>query len=120
MTIFFQIIAILFFLFLILLLSNGGGAKRQAIRRAGMFLFMAIFAFSIFFPQVWTWVANLLGIGRGTDLLLYLLVMVFIGFVVATFRKFRSFENSITLIAREIAISQYFTDESDDKKPKRI
>lgn len=110
MTFIFQLVTIIIIFVSAVLLFRSGGAKRQAIRRAGMIFFVLLFAFSIFFPQVWTWVANLLGIGRGADLLLYLLVLVFIGFVVTTFRKFRSSEHSLTLLARKIAITQFVQD----------
>lgn len=118
MTFVFQSFTIIVIIIISFILLRGGGAKRQAIRRAGMIFFVLLFAFSILFPQVWTWVANLLGIGRGADLLLYLLVLVFIGFVVTTFRKFRSFENSLTALARKVAINQFEQEYKSSSEPK--
>ena len=71
-----------------------------------MLLFLVAAATSVFFPDVWTWAANLLGIGRGTDLLLYLLVLIFFGFVANTHRKFRQLEDSLTTVARDLALQR--------------
>ena len=55
-------------------LTRSAGARHQAIRRLllGGFVLLAVFA--VLFPSVLTSVANVLGVGRGTDLLLYILV----------------------------------------------
>lgn len=104
MTIIFQVCAVLAIVIAGVLLLRGGGARKQAIRRVVMLIFVLAAASSVFFPQWWTWVANLLGIGRGADLLLYLLVLIFIGFVANTYRRFRQLEGSLTTVARELAL----------------
>jgi hypothetical protein len=104
MTIVFQICAVIAIVFAGVFLFRGGGARNQALRRVLMFLFILAAASSVFFPQAWTWVANLFGIGRGADLLLYLLVLIFIGFVANTYRRFRQLETSLTTVARELAL----------------
>ena len=111
MTILFQICAVVAILVAGLLLLRGGGARQQALRRVLMFLFILAAASSVFFPQAWTWVANLFGIGRGADLLLYLLVLIFIGFVANTYRRFRQLERSLTSLARELALLKAETQE---------
>lgn len=103
MTIVFQICAVIAIVIAGVFLLRGG-ARKQALRRVFMFLFVVAAASSVFFPQAWTWVANLLGIGRGADLLLYLLVLIFIGFVANTYRRFRQLETSLTTVARELAL----------------
>ena len=104
-TIVFQIVAVVVIGVAAVFLFRGSGARHQALRRIFMVLFIAAVASSVFFPQIWTWVANLFGIGRGTDLLVYLLVMTFIGFAATTYRRFRQMEREITELARRIAIS---------------
>jgi len=104
MTLIFQIIAVVAIVIAGIALFRGGGARLQAVRRVFLFLFVLGAASSVFFPQVWTFAANLLGIGRGADLLVYLLVLAFIGFVASTYRKFRQQENDITTLARSLAL----------------
>ena len=74
------------------------------MRRVLLLLFIVAAASSVFFPQILTWIANLLGIGRGADLLLYFMVLIFIGFVATTYRRFRQFESEITHLTRQLAL----------------
>ena len=104
MTIIFQILAVLVIAIAAAFMLRGGGARHQAIRRILMLIFIFGAASSVFFPGGWTWVANLLGVGRGADLLLYFLVLTFLGFVASTYRRFRQVENDITGLSRQIAL----------------
>jgi UDP-glucose 4-epimerase len=63
----------------------GQGARRLAIRRILLMVFMVFAAASVFRPDLWTRVANLVGVGRGTDLVLYALVVAFFGFVMRSY-----------------------------------
>lgn len=87
-------------------LVRSSGARHQAIRRVLLLLFIIAAASSVFVPEVWGRAATFLGIGRGTDLLLYLLVLVFLAFVATTYRRFRQLENQNTELARALAIMQ--------------
>jgi hypothetical protein len=104
MTIIFQILAVIAVAIIAFFILRGGGARHQAVRRILLLLFVAGVAFSVFFPQVLTWVANLVGIGRGTDLLLYVLVIVFLGFAATTYRRFGHLESDITELSRQVAL----------------
>ena len=119
MTIIFQILAIVVIATAAFFIFRGGGARHQAIRRVVMLVFIAAATSSVFFPQVWTWAANLLGIGRGTDLLLYFLGLIFIGYVATTYRRFRQIESQITDLARELALLTVSSPENkgDDGPP---
>lgn len=101
----FQIVAVVVVALAAFLLLRGGGARHQALRRVALLLFIVAAASSVFFPTIWTWMANLVGIGRGADLLLYLLVLTFLGFVASTYRRFRLLENQITQLSRELALT---------------
>ena len=113
MTLVFQILALVAIAIAGYFLFRGGGARHQAIRRVLTLLFIVAAASSVFFPQTWTWVANRFGIGRGTDLLVYLLVLVFIGFVATTYRRFRQIEGEVTKLARELALLEAAKADSD-------
>jgi hypothetical protein len=104
MTIVFQILAVAAIAVAALFMLRGGGARHQAIRRILMLLFIIAAASSVFFPQVWTYAANFLGVGRGADLLLYFMVLTFLGFVATTYRRFRHLESDVTELSRKLAL----------------
>ncbi len=104
MTIIFQILAVIAIAVAAFFMLRGGGARHQAIRRIFMLVFIVGAASSVFFPQIWTWAANLVGVGRGTDLLLYFLVLTFLGFVASTYRRFRNLEQNVTELSRQVAL----------------
>ncbi len=82
------------------------GARTQAIRRLGM-LFLALFAIvTVLLPDSLTEVAKLVGIGRGTDLVLYALVVAFVSFAATTYRRFREMELRYTRLARRLALDE--------------
>ena len=81
MTIVFQILAAVTILVAGYFMFRGGGARHQAIQRIMLVVFMAAATSSVFFPQLWTYAARSVGVGRGADLLLYITVLVFLGFI---------------------------------------
>ena len=85
----------------------GSGQRTQALRRLGLIFLLGLVIYSIIDPsKTWTNLANALGIGRGADLILYGLVVAFFGFVVTTFKRFRSMETRYTRLARRIALDE--------------
>lgn len=83
-----------------------GADSHLAIRRMLYGVFVLVAVLSILFPQWLTWVANLVGVGRGTDLLLYALVLMFLVFVYTQSRRNAAQQRSITLLARKLALLQ--------------
>lgn len=55
-------------------------------------------------PMVSTQIANLLGIGRGADLLFYLFIIASLFYAVATRSRIRRMENQITTLVRQNAL----------------
>ena len=85
----------------------GSGQRTQAVRRLGLLVLAALAVYSIIDPSgTWTRVARWLGIGRGADLILYGLVVAFLGFVVTTYQRFRAMETRYTRLARRIALDE--------------
>lgn len=122
MTIVFQILAVVVILIAAIFMLRDGGARHQAIRRILLALFIVAAGISVFFPQVLTFVANLVGIGRGADLLLYITVLTFLGFVATTYRRFRRMERDLTELARKQALLSAppeHRDPSPDSAPER-
>jgi hypothetical protein len=88
------------------LIRGGANAKHQAIRRVVGLAFFVFAAFSIFFPDLLTGLARFLGIGRGTDLVLYGLVVVFMITQATAALKNRQQEINVTRLARHIAVTE--------------
>ena len=50
--------------------------------------------------------AHLVGVGRGTDLLLYGLIVAFLGYTVTSYLRFRLIERRLTELTRQIALDE--------------
>jgi len=87
-------------------LLRGRGARTQAVRRLGLLLFAALAVWSILFPNVWNQIARVVGVGRGTDMLLYALVVAFLSFTLTTYLRFRDLETRYTKLARRLALDE--------------
>ena len=82
------------------------GARHLALRRVALIVFVLFAVASVLFPDVWNALAKLVGVGRGTDLLLYVLIIVFLGFMATSYMRFRGLEFQITQLARRIALDE--------------
>jgi small membrane protein len=90
----------------VLLLQRRAAARTRAWKRLILVALAAAAVVSILNPDLTTRVANFVGVGRGTDLLLYLLVAVFLYVVVGFYLKFRDVERQLTVLARRLAIDE--------------
>ncbi len=88
----------------VLLGRSTTNARYQAFRRLFLVLFAVSAAIAVLFPNLLTTIANALGVGRGTDLLLYMLVVVFIGSLAMASRRASELARRITLVTRELAL----------------
>ena len=82
------------------------GARHLALRRVALIVFVLFAVASVLFPDVWNALAKLVGVGRGTDLLLYVLIIVFLCFMATSYLRFRGLEFQITQLARRIALDE--------------
>lgn len=87
-------------------LFRSRGERSQALRRIGLLAFAAFAVVSILVPDVWQRLANLVGVGRGTDVVLYALVVAFLSFAGTTYIRFRDMETAYTRLARRIALDE--------------
>lgn len=110
------ILIVVFAAFAVFLMMPGRGARHLAIRRLIMLLVLALTVVAVVFPATINEVAHLLGVGRGTDLLLYGLIVVFIGNSILEQRRHRMVERQITQLAREIAIAQTHPPAADARR----
>lgn len=89
-----------------LMLRSPGGARHQAARRLATLAFVGFAVVAVAWPSLVTHVAHFLGVGRGTDLLLYALVIAFLAQVLSSFRRNAARERQITRLARRIALDE--------------
>jgi hypothetical protein len=87
-------------------LLRRAGARHQAIRRLALVGFGAFAVTSVIFPNIWNALARLVGVGRGSDLLLYGTIMVLLGYMATSYIRFRELENRFTKLARRIALDE--------------
>jgi hypothetical protein len=88
----------------LVVMRRTGADSHLAIRRILMMLFILAAILSVLFPQWLSWVASLIGVGRGTDLLLYALVVMFLVFVYTQYRRNMALQRQLTRLARKIAL----------------
>lgn len=91
-----------------------GGDSHLALRRIALGLFVLAAVASVMFPEWLTWLASLVGVGRGTDLLLYAFVLVFLLFVITQYRRNMAVNRRITLLSRRIALDEALVEERAD------
>lgn len=100
------ILVLAFAAFAVFLMLPGRGVRHAAIRRLVMVALLAVTVLAVVFPSAVNQVAHFVGVGRGTDLLLYGLIVVFIGNSILVQRRYRNTERQITELARQLAILQ--------------
>ncbi|MFN3601029.1 MAG: DUF2304 domain-containing protein [Dietzia sp.] len=85
-------------------LANRRKARAKAGVKIGFVLFVVFMVYAVLRPDDLTVLANALGVQRGTDLVLYALVMGFAFVTVSTYVRFREQELRYARLARSIAL----------------
>ncbi|UBH04855.1 hypothetical protein K8P10_000366 [Leucobacter sp. Psy1] len=80
------------------------GDRSLALKRIIALLFVVAAVLAIIFPDALTTIANFVGVGRGADLLLYILVVMVLLFAVATVRAKARSDARVTDLARAVAL----------------
>jgi len=90
----------------VLVLREKAPRQQEALRRATGLLVVLAGIIAVLWPDLTTVAANAVGVGRGTDLVLYLLVMVFAYAALTTTQKIHRLQHDITVLTRELALLQ--------------
>lgn len=91
------------------------GERSLALKRIFAILFVIAAVLAITFPSALTVIANFFGIGRGTDLLLYVLIVAILVFAVASIRAKARSDARVTELARSVALLEArLTEKSDE------
>ena len=88
----------------IVVMRGEGSARRTALGRLASLAFVACGVLAVLAPDLVTKLANAVGVGRGTDLVLYALVVAFLFSTVAVRRRFRHQDDRIAQLTRELAL----------------
>ncbi|QAY68926.1 DUF2304 domain-containing protein [Xylanimonas protaetiae] len=78
--------------------------RHLAMRRLFLLAFAVASVLAIAFPEALSRIAQAVGVGRGADLLLYCLVIAFIGTLAMHARRSNELGRMITLTTRRLAI----------------
>lgn len=99
-------------------LSNRRKARAKAGVKLGFVLFIVATVWAVLRPDDLTVVAQFVGVSRGTDLLLYVLVVAFMFVTLSTYVRFREQELRYARLARAIALQNAIRPEeaADPKK----
>ena len=89
---------------LLALLSSQGTAGIRAGRRLFFVAIIVVFVSAALQPALVNDVAQAVGVGRGADLVLYLLATAFLYLVLYTYQKFREQQSRVAMLVRHIAI----------------
>src|SRR3990167_5791873 len=108
------IVFILFAIFKAWRAYAGGGLDRRKLLWWTVFWLAA--AVVILLPQTATLLANILGVGRGVDLALYISVVVLFYVLFTMSRRVDRLEKSLTDLVREIALKNAEHDGGADKE----
>jgi hypothetical protein len=82
--------------------SLRGQARRKIL--AGLTVVVGVIA--VIFPSSAQWAADLVGVKRGTDLLLYFLALVLVYLVGSTSVRFREQEARLVRLSRQVALAE--------------
>lgn len=85
-------------------LRNRSRARARAYKKLALIGFLLASVVAILFPELLSEVAKLLGIGRGADLLLYVLALTMLFQILNNYLKDKEANHTITRLARRLAI----------------
>jgi small membrane protein len=84
----------------------GRGARSLAARRMGLTLVMGCGIIAVLTPSIVSRLANLVGVGRGTDLVLYVFVVASLFVWIGLYRRLHEMEERFVDLARQIALGR--------------
>lgn len=87
-----------------LILASRGSHGARASVKVGLVLLVIAMIVTVLRPELMTRIANLAGIGRGADLLLYAVTGAFLFYVLTQYLKSQSQRDVIFRLARRVAL----------------
>jgi hypothetical protein len=99
----------------VLLARPASGDRHLALRRLFMVFLVGVAIVSVLLPDWLTWLAHLVGVGRGTDFLLYVLVIAFLVFVSTAYRRNVLLDRKITKLARAVTLAEARAEDAEQR-----
>jgi small membrane protein len=99
---------------------SGQNVGVRASKRLAFAGFVLLNIYAVLRPNDVTWVARHLGIGRGTDLVVYLLVVAFVFGMLNTYLRDREISQHLTNLARQLAIRDAELARREDELAERL
>ena len=90
--------------FLLLFIRTWYSVQTRALKRLAFVVFIAAMMIAILRPNWVNWLAHVIDVGRGTDLVMYTLAVAFVFVSVNTYFRLKSQEVRFTELARAIAV----------------
>jgi small membrane protein len=91
---------------LVVFIRSSNAVHVQASKRIALVLFAVVNVYAVMRPDDLTAIAHVLGVGRGTDLVLYALVVAFMAGMFSMYQRFRLVDRRYTELARTVAIRE--------------
>ena len=99
-----QIAIVLVSLYLVRLMLTSGPSTISAWKKAGLALLAIAMVVTVFNPALTTWVAQLMGVGRGADLLLYGVTGAFVIYAMLQYIARQKEHDRMIRLARRVAL----------------
>ncbi|HSX30431.1 MAG TPA: DUF2304 domain-containing protein [Candidatus Saccharimonadales bacterium] len=80
----------------------------RAWKKIGLVLLVLAMIVAVLFPNTTNDLAHLVGVGRGADLLLYILTLAFIAYVLNSYVQQRQEKDQVYRLARQVALLEAF------------
>ena len=81
-----------------------------------LLLFIAAGIVFVLFPQLTTKIANKLGVGRGTDLILYVCIIFFLFVMIRMYARIRKLEQTVTKIVRDNSLKSVIKNDNERER----
>lgn len=85
-------------------LSSRGSSRTNAFKKLSLLAFICVAIIAVLLPDSLTTIANMLGVGRGADLLLYGITVIVIFQLFNNYSKDKHNQKQVVELARRIAI----------------
>lgn len=85
-------------------LSGRGTYAIKAWKKLALVLLVVVMIVAILMPDLVTMVANIVGVGRGTDLLVYVIFAVFLFYVLSQYVRAQDERDRTFRLARQVAL----------------
>ncbi len=98
------VLVVAFFMLAFVAIRSRTAHSVSASKKLFFLVFLALVIAAVLSPSSVTWAANLLGVGRGTDLVLYVLAVGFGFYVVNDYLRGQDSRDQLHRLARRIAV----------------